>query len=457
MPKKKTVDNEGITSKEINPEDIAVEAEFEKKSENEMLGSELPDIPEVDNQQTEYEKTEKVIGDLPDLPDELNQKSIETTENEPQVVSPALDESSLSELIDAANAAHDDKSEDSVFVADINNAHINEELETTESQEEIEKIARSVGGVKAGKRFVATSLPNFYTKKEQQKWADLHGFRAKRTPLYAMIIKSISSSTATAAVVQIAGYEEFKIIVPYSYMDIKVTNRNPPVSEQRLLIENRIGAKIPIVITELDYESGNGTGVGNCVIANALLRRRYFYRGVRDNLSQKTRKVIQAGSRVDNVYITRIISSGILVNLYGVNDVLIPKKELSHLYISHPKNHFSVGQCINVKILGVELAHDEAYNVKVDASVKALTENNTEVALSEATINELCLATVTTVGYETGSIFVATKTGYNARVTTVMGNQSVKVGSLVKFRLYKKEGINGSGVITDVISYNGES
>lgn len=454
MPKKKAVDNEGITSKEISPEDITVEAEFEENSENEMHGSELPDIPEADNQQTEYEKTAKVIGDLPDLPDELDQKLSETTENAPQVVSPALDESSLSELIDAAN---DDKSEDSVFVADINNAHINEELETTESQEEIEKIARNVGGVKAGKRFVATSLPNFYTKKEQQKWADLHGFRAKRTPLYAMIIKSISSSTATAAVVQIAGYEEFKIIVPYSYMDIKVTNRNPPVSEQRLLIENRIGAKIPIVITELDYESGNGTGVGNCVIANALLRRRYFYRGVRDNLSQKTRKVIQAGSRVDNVYITRIISSGILVNLYGVNDVLIPKKELSHLYISHPKNHFSVGQCINVKILGVELAHDEAYNVKVDASVKALTENNTEVALSEATINELCLATVTTVGYETGSIFVATKTGYNARVTTVMGNQSVKVGSLVKFRLYKKEGINGSGVITDVISYNGES
>lgn len=454
MPRKKAVDNEGITSNEITPSEIAVEAEFDKNSENEMFGSELPDIPEVDVKQTEYAEKSNVIEGLPDLPDELNEKSGEATESGSQDNLPSLDESSLGELMDAAN---DDNSEDSVFVADINNAHINEELETTESQEEIEQIARNVGGVKGGKRFVATSLPNFYSKKEQQKWADLHGFRAKRTPLYAMIIKSISASTATAAVVQIAGYEEFKIIVPFAYMDIKIAKKNPTVAEQKLLIENRIGAKIPIVITELDYESGNGTGVGNCAIANALLRRRYFYRGVRDNLAQKTRKVIQAGSRVDNVYITRIISTGILVNLLGVNDVLIPKRELSHLYISHPKNHFSVGQCINVKILGVELAHDEAYNVKVAASVKALTENNTEIALSEATINELCLATVTTVGYETGSIFVATKTGYNARVTTVVGNQSVKVGSLVKFRLYKKEGANGSGVITDVISYNGES
>lgn len=291
MPRKKAVDNEGTTSNEITPSEIAVETEFEKNSENAMFGSELPDIPEVDVQKTEYDATSVVVEGLPDLPDELNEKSGETTESSSQADSPSLDESSLSELMDAAN--DDNSDEDSVFVADINNAHINEELETTESQEEIEKIARNVGGVKGGKRFVATSLPNFYSKKEQQKWADLHGFRAKRTPLYAMIIKSISASTATAAVVQIAGYEEFKIIVPFAYMDIKIAKKNPTVAEQKLLIENRIGAKIPIVITELDYESGNGTGVGNCAIANALLRRRYFYRGVRDNLAQKTRKVIQ--------------------------------------------------------------------------------------------------------------------------------------------------------------------
>lgn len=292
-------------------------------------------------------------------------------------------------------------------------------------------------------------VPNMYTLKEQQKWSELHGFKARHRVVKAMVIKCVRAGERVAAVCQIDGYKEFPITVPYEFMDAppNLSVEKTSKTRQEQFINRLLGAKINIVIEQLK----DGVGIGNRTLANYFQRRKYFYRGYKKHIDSKKR-VIGQNSIINDAQVIGVYENFIKVEFFGAT-AKIPVKELTNEMVSHGKELYYIGDKIQIKIKEIKYLNDEGRHVRVKASAKDLMKDDALIALDKAELNESVLAVVKKVSYLNGNIFVCTNSGYNAVITSVAADARarIKIGSIVRFRLTKKQNQYGVGVISELI------
>ncbi len=436
MPEKKT-------SKEKKVEVETVEVGIE----NLQTGVDEENLPE----KTEDTSSEQVVvedeSDVDPLLSAQDYSEIDaeqiTVDEEPDVDS-LLSEEDYTEVDTVPNEPFDEDAYD----IDENAVSIDEDDEDYEDDDidSVNKKATSQTTKKVGKYFVGGRLsPDKYTQKARQKWAELFSFKANNRVMTATVIKAAKIGERIVAICKIKNFEEFDCIVPYEWLDIHGEKGVLFENAQIQNVQKLIGVTINVIIVELN----EGKIAGNRQLGNYFMRKAFFYQGVHDRPGAK-RRVIGKGSIVNGAVVTGVYGNHIRVMIAGAS-CKIPARELSWKYFIHPHELYRFGDTVKVKITNIEYLHDEALNVKLEASIKALESDPTLLPLAEATLQEVCLATVTGIMYKTGDILLHTATGYNAVAIHMRKNYDVKVGSQVRFRLVKKSEKMGIGTIVELL------
>lgn len=277
--------------------------------------------------------------------------------------------------------------------------------------------------VSKGANFVISRLPATYTEGDNAKWVRMHQFRTTGKP-----IKVIVATIAEIADIVVAEcyYEDypFKIMVPFANMDTNIS-KELSRKEQGIVLKRLVGASIFVVIETMN----DGICVGNRKHANYLLRRKYFYTGVR-NLTGN-RKTLQAGDTISDALIVGIYSQFIRVEIAG-QTCRVPLYALSKSYIN-PNEEYSVGDTIALKITKCELIKDDNCGVIIGAKASNYDDNyyKTIKALDDLKPQVPIVGTVKR--YNADTVLIRLVNGANAVALAVGENTRIRIGSQVVF------------------------
>lgn len=421
MPKKNTASSTDETA-----EQLVKEANNETSNDNQNAASE-PDTVVIDVDITKND--EAISSTVDNVKDNENSVSSDNVDNQEFK---NADEIDVSEYEDIVMNSDDDLADDE------------EQLESYEKTESSRRTAinRRIASIVTDDR-----LPDKFNTNDLFKWAELFKYKARSTICEARVIKCMQAPGGNIAVCcQIIGFEQFNMIVPFDLFDAPQSIMNSNVTAKIKYVNKMVGSIINIVIEQLK----EGTGVANRTKANYFLRRKFFYRGFRMS-ANSAKQIVGKGTIVNNAKILVVHENAIQLEIFGAR-VRVPVSELSYSMITDCRKEYSVGTTIRCVITDISLYNDEARNVRLNVSVKALYEDDTLIPLETAQIGEMCFATVTRITYNSGTIMLHTAAGYNAIATHLTTNvTNLRPGSTVKFQLKSKEKKYGIGEIIHII------
>lgn len=420
MPRKKSTVSE---SAEVTPETVENAVVMDVDLSEEIISSEAGQEEMFSEIETENEKRD----------------SMENDDSENDYVSSG--ESTIDQNVENMSEVDISEYDNAIEIEDND---IDDEQGSESSQSTAYQPNHTVASRIANER-----LQDKYDDNDMFKWAELFQRKAHNVICSATVIKCMKTDGGNvAALCHIEGFEMFNILVPFNMLEADLDIVEGNMDTKIRFVNRLIGSNISIVIEQLK----EGTGIGNQKKANYFLRRKFFYRGFKSS-QNSTKKIIGKGTIVNDAKIFFVRESAIFVYIFGAR-VRIPVRELSHNLISDCRAEYTVGSTIRCLIKDIQFLHDEAMNVKISASVKALTNDDTLVALENASMNEVCLATVTQLTYRKGTVLLHTATGYNAIATHIKPYaRNIRPGSTVKFQLNKKDGRYGVGQIIQVIAF----
>jgi small subunit ribosomal protein S1 len=163
--------------------------------------------------------------------------------------------------------------------------------------------------------------------------------------------------------------------VPFSHL-IELAGKDQE-TDRDLSLESYIGKSLNVKVIECVPEDGRVVFSERAALAEPGKRSELFH-------------TLEAGSRVKGV-VTNITDFGVFVDLGGVEG-LIHISELSWGRVSHPNQIVSLGQEIQVQVLDVSVER-----CRVALSLKRMTPNPWERALTDFPANAILPALVTTV------------------------------------------------------------
>lgn len=163
--------------------------------------------------------------------------------------------------------------------------------------------------------------------------------------------------------------------VPFSHL-IELAGKDEE-TDRDISLESYLGRSLNVKVIECVPEDGRVVFSERAALAEPGKRSELFH-------------TLEAGSCVKGV-VTNITDFGVFVDLGGVEG-LIHISELSWGRVSHPNQIVSLGQEIQVQVLDVSVER-----CRVALSLKRLTRNPWERALTDFPANSILPATVTTV------------------------------------------------------------
>lgn len=247
---------------------------------------------------------------------------------------------------------------------------------------------------------------------------------------------------AVFAAVDIPGYEEFRFVIPFEYLDICKSNVRLPQTRQEKenYIENIIGAKVAVTITR--HVQGTNIWILNREEGNRILRKRYFYSGFKrlKTPSGYVDLVIQNGTRVE-ANIVEIRTNTLILEVYGIQ-FQINAAKLSRLRKGNLKRKYSPGNTIKLHLLEMKKLNDKDYNVEIVSAVSEEYENDNSVqALQNAITNRIYTAVVTGYTQEgaiQGHTIGASASQFNIKSRIISPSIVTRLGSIIKVRLVRK-------------------
>ena len=199
---------------------------------------------------------------------------------------------------------------------------------------------------------------------------------------------------------------DFKIIIPAEQVILPPEDfrDRKPSDVMHYLLMKRLGAEIDYIVKGLDIEAR--VAVASRLEAMTHKRREYYY-GVEHGRNAVIQEGVNAEARI-----TCAIRSGIFVDIFGM-EVFIPLRELSYQRWLDAAQHYQPGQRVLLRVLEIERNRRDV--VKVEASVKQVSENPYEKALRKYTVGNRYVGTVSFV--DTTGVFVGLDGGIDCLCT----------------------------------------
>lgn len=300
--------------------------------------------------------------------------------------------------------------------------------------------------------FTGGTLPKD-TYNDALMWNELRMHIPSGIPILCKVVSSLMHNRKVCAVCEplTKKFSTAPIFVPFEELDIP-SRRVLSQKNQQLFIERRrINTVERVCITAVDENAGYADG--SIRLGNMRTRKDAYFRGVKGPIStsNQTRKIIEKGT-IARAYIVNVLKDGILVNIFGTVSMIL-KSELSYEYIDHPRKDFKPGESILVKILDVKKDENRDYYVRVKASVKALKENETIIALNKyAKVGRTYLGKVSVLSPNKLPV-VFCSLGFNCIIGAVLTDEPYTVGSLVGVKLRSRTNNYAFGDIVRVYEY----
>lgn len=457
VPAKEAPRKRGARKKDTDSTD-----ESESLSESEAISE--PAVEEenpFDNEDNFVLDAEEILAELKE---ENNKISDENKDIDTENVISNLDTEDLSEM------ESDIKSEDKTAVElaqelkALSTQRIDVNESPSESNEgEAERTSSRSGGARSNSS-QRRAVANFFDDSSELKIvtvegtenmirSELTGLKVSGIPLFCKIIgsKLIDGEIFAICKPMRKKFEDSFVYVPFTEMDIFVRG-DITDGGKRQIINLRLNQTERVTITDLD--ANKSFVIGSIRMGNMRTRRIAYFTGSTNRRSGR-RMIVGKGTVIRDAYVEQITQNGITVNACGAH-AWIPKKELSHEYLDHPRKEFKIGQLVDIKVLDLVTDAEHDYRVMVTASVKALKPNKTIEALNAAEIGGVYTGTVAVLpNSNSGNIIVNADCGFKCTIGRTP-EYPFTVGSKVTVELISKNKEYGYGRIVRVLEYGHE-
>lgn len=288
---------------------------------------------------------------------------------------------------------------------------------------------------------------------------ELRRYISSGIPLFCRVVGSRTHNGEISALCQPIKDKLRSIIiyVPFSEMDIpsarELTNK-----EKLLLLNGCINSVLRVCVLRINGREKYGEG--SVRLGNLRARRDAYYKGrsfgIDRNAETQVREIIGVGTQT-NALVEFVHREYIRVNISGVR-TQIKRHDLSYKYIADARELYQVGQQISVKITYLHKHFNQNYDVEINASAKALQENQTIEALHNfAEVGKRFLATIAfipKIGSKAIYPMANADLGFNIQVQSNLSNEPFYEGSKVLIKIERVERSYALGVIQRLIKYD---
>ncbi len=261
---------------------------------------------------------------------------------------------------------------------------------------------------------------------ENTNWHEIRNAHATRKILTGTLdgIETTESGIPLAIIT----YKTYRIIIPIKEMNINLTNndraRGSIIDRQSRILGNMIGCEIDFVIKGIDNKARS-------VVASrrdAMLRKqkRFFLDNDNSGLPRiNDNQIVQAR-------ITAVSEKAIRVDVFGV-ETSIWANELSHDFISDARDKFNIGDKVLVRVQKITI--DNAEDIKLTASIKALEENYQDENIKKCLVQGKYAGTITEI--KNGIVFIRLNMGVNAIAHSCMDKRTPGKNDTISFVVTK--------------------
>ena len=258
--------------------------------------------------------------------------------------------------------------------------------------------------------------------------------------------KLVSAEKTQLGNIVTTDYKGFRIIIPYSEMDIHssagITDFEYTDAMRNRIINGMVGCEIDYIIKGMSNENGTETIVASRKEAMERKKRNYFLDGNREG-----------GHLVkeDSIIGARVLSAtqkNVTIEMFGVVRQILPQN-MAHSWIGDMRDYFSVGDIIPVHITKIERTAKELKTLEFE--IKSIQMEEIKEALSDCEVDMRYAGKV--VGNRNGIWYVRL---YNNAVVQCRDNRDARVPYIgdevtVLMKKIDMERLYANAIITRII------
>jgi hypothetical protein len=284
--------------------------------------------------------------------------------------------------------------------------------------------------------------------KENTIWHEIKNSQVTGTPLTGSLGKV--ERMDSGALITIIDYKGQRIAIPLKEMMITLERpegqSDDEYNERLARVLNRMmGAEMDFIVRGITGTGDNRAAVASRKAAMLRLRRRFYL-----NIGTNGKPLVYP-DRVVEARIVAVSQMAIRIEVFGV-ETSINSRDLSWGYIGDARDHFYVGDSVQVRVTNVE--GDAPENLRISADIKSLTEDDTRDKLIALKPQTNCMGKITDVRH--GTMFISLVDGVRAISHRCFDHRKPGRGDDVLFVVTRvdEEGGVALGIVARIVKRN---